>query len=88
MNAGLLYQDLLLSEPTEAVMAKQGLRAWGAPANMSAHCLGSLSEKAAGRAALSTTYLRSVQDPCLLSLSDEAQSMVVCQHGQATWTSR
>lgn len=57
MNAGLLYQVLLLLELTEAVMAKQGLRA-GAPASTTAWCLGSFSAKAAQRAALSATDLQ------------------------------
>lgn len=51
MNAGLLYQILLLPEPTEAVTAKQELQA-------GAWCLVSLSAKAAQRAALSATGLQ------------------------------
>jgi len=59
----------------------------GAPADMSAPCLASLSVKADRRAALSTTELCSVQDPPSLSMRDQAQSMAICQCGQATWTS-
>lgn len=57
MNAGLLYQILLLPEPTEAMTAKQELQA-GTPASTTAWCLVSLFAKAAQRAALSATGLR------------------------------
>lgn len=54
---------------------------WGAQVNTSSGCLESLPAKAAWGAALSPKQPRSIPDPHLLSMRDQARSILPCQCG-------